>query len=61
MTGTGRPDPGLDLATVEALCRLVVLARRLGCSVVIDAPDDVRELLGLTGVGDAVLGDGEAP
>ena len=46
-------DP--DLATVDALARLQLVARRVGCSVRLrDAGADLQGLLALTGLSDAV-------
>jgi hypothetical protein len=48
---TGR----IDLAVVEALARLQLSARRLGCSIrVRDACASLLELLALAGLGDVV-------
>lgn len=41
----------LDLGAVDDLCRLVVAARRLGCTVTLSgASDELRTLLDLAGV-----------
>lgn len=48
--------PTPDLAAVHELCRLALVARRLGCRVRIEsAPPELRALLQLGGVGDLVL------
>jgi anti-anti-sigma regulatory factor len=45
-----------DLATVDALARLCLVARRAGLRfAIVDAPADLRELIELTGLA-AVLG-----
>jgi len=45
----------VDLATVDALARLQLIARRLGCKIELrDAPDKLREILALAGLGDVV-------
>jgi anti-anti-sigma regulatory factor len=42
-----------DLAAVDELCRLVVVARRLGCDVHLTGVDpDLRSLLDVAGVAD---------
>jgi ABC-type transporter Mla MlaB component len=44
-----------DLATVDALARLTLAARRLGCRVhVRDAPPELRPLLEMLGLADVV-------
>jgi hypothetical protein len=44
-----------DLATVDALARLQLGAMRLGCDVRLErAPPELRELLGLLGLGEVV-------
>ena len=46
-----------DLRAVDDLCRLVVVARRLGCGVHLTGADaDLRSLLDLAGVGDLLCG-----
>ena len=48
-----------DLAAVDELCRLVVVARRLGCRIhLVGANAELRALLDLSGVADVV---GECP
>jgi anti-anti-sigma regulatory factor len=48
---------GIDLATVDHVARLCLLARRHGCSIRLRAADpDLRSLLGLAGLGDVVDG-----
>lgn len=43
--------PPRDLAAVDELCRLVLVARRLGCTVTFtEVPDELRTLLDLAGV-----------
>ena len=50
--------PRPDLQAVDELCRLVLVARRLGCRVQLaDVPVDLRALLELAGVADVVLAD----
>ena len=45
----------VDLATVDALARLQLVARRLGCTIELrDAPDELRELLALAGLAEVV-------
>lgn len=45
-----------DLEAVEELCRLALVARRLGCRVRLEgAPDDLRALLSLAGVENLLL------
>jgi ABC-type transporter Mla MlaB component len=40
-----------DLATVDALARLQLGARRVGCAIrLIDVPEDVRALIALVGL-----------
>ncbi len=47
-------DP--DLGTVEALCVLQLVARRLGCTVrICDANDHMRELISLAGLDDVLI------
>lgn len=49
-------DP--DLAAVELLARLTLVARRLGCSVRVERPSpELRELLALTGLDEVLLAD----
>ncbi|HUF84569.1 MAG TPA: STAS domain-containing protein [Acidimicrobiia bacterium] len=62
--GIARPDA----ATVDALARLQLTARRLGYSIVLsDVPAELRELLEFTGLDDVVpvcvrlLGPGRQP
>lgn len=46
----------LDLGDVDDLCRLIVAARRLGCTVTLGgASDELRTLLDLAGVTAVVL------
>jgi ABC-type transporter Mla MlaB component len=53
LTGDGRPD----LSAVEALARLQVAARRLGCSIQLrDTCAELSELLHLAGLRDVVTG-----
>lgn len=52
----------LDLGAVDDLCRLVVVARRLGCTVTLTgASDELRELLELAGVSGVVLDERADP
>lgn len=45
-----------DLATVEELCRMQIVARTLGCRVVVhDASESLRDLITFTGLGHALL------
>ena len=56
------PDPASSpcrLETIDELCRLALLAGRLGCRVLlVDVDPELRELLQLAGVSDVLL---EAP
>ena len=48
--------PPPDLAAVDDLCRLVVAAQRLGCTVQLaGASDELRALLDLAGVAGVLL------
>jgi ABC-type transporter Mla MlaB component len=48
--------PSLDLAAVDDLCRLVFVARRLGCTVKLaGASDELCALLDLAGVTELLL------
>lgn len=48
--------PRPDLEDVDDLCRLVLAAQRLGCTVTLSgASDEVRELLDLAGVAGSIL------
>ena len=50
-----------DLATIDALARLCLTARRLGCRVELrGACPELRELLGLVGLGDVVACEEDA-
>jgi hypothetical protein len=49
---------GLELDDVDELCRLALVARRLGCGVMLrDVEPDLRELLVLAGVDGILLND----
>lgn len=51
-----------DLALVDALARLQLAARRLGCSIRLrDASRELHELLDLAGLGDLVAGPAGLP
>lgn len=49
------PTSGPDLATVDGLARLQLAARRLGCSICLQAPPpELEELLELSGLAEMV-------
>lgn len=52
-------EPGrLDIGAIDALCRMQLDARRLGCTIrVHDACPELRELIGLAGLADVLLGE----
>ena len=51
-----------DAVTVDAMARLALTARRLGCEVQVrDVPPEVQELLALTGLDDVVAELGGLP
>ncbi len=48
--------PAPDLGAVDELCRLALVAERLGCRIrILDATPDVRDLLVLAGVDELLL------
>lgn len=50
-----------DLAVVDRLARLQLAARRLGCTVCVDHPDeDLRRLLRFVGL-EVLLGEADLP
>jgi hypothetical protein len=52
---------GVELAAVDDLCRLALVARRLGCRVMLlDVDPGLRDLLVLAGV-DAILLSDDGP
>ena len=47
-----------DLGAVDDLCRLVLVAQRLGCTVrLAGVSDELRDLLDLAGVSDVLVDD----
>jgi hypothetical protein len=53
--------PCAELAVVDALARLQLLARRLGCSIRVRHPsEELRDLLALVGLADVIAGCGSA-
>ncbi len=53
-------QPDVDLATVDALARFVLVARRLGLTVSVERPSqELVELLDLVGLRGQVLGEPE--
>lgn len=58
MDAAAAPDPLLpDLGAVERLCRLALVARRLGGRIRIVDPDPrLRELIALAGIHEQLLG-----
>ncbi len=58
LTGEGCPD----LAAVDALARLQLAARRLGCSIWLrHACPELSEILELAGLGDVLIGGAQGP
>jgi ABC-type transporter Mla MlaB component len=54
-----RPQP--DLATIAALCRMQLEARRLGCSIhVHNVSNDLRQLIDLAGLTELLLCQGDS-
>ena len=51
--------PRPDMATVDALARLQLAARRRGCRVLLQHPsDDLRRLVGFMGLADVLVEEG---
>ena len=56
------PAPDPDLHAVDELCRLALVARRLGCRVrLLDASVELTELVRLAGVSDVLLAEPTTP
>jgi hypothetical protein len=55
-TGQRRSEPSPDLATVELLCVMQLIARRIGCTIrVHGASRELHDLIVLAGVEDVLL------